>query len=241
MTREFLQSFDHRQIARLFDFIEDVQFWIKDASGRYQRVNRGFLLNYSLQQESEVVGKTDYDLSPRHLADQFRMDDEAVLEGKSIINRIELVGRFDKTANWSLTTKIRLLSEANAVIGTAGISRALPEAMAMEFPFKEIGRVIGLIQREVHRDISNAELAAEAHLSLSAFERRFRRYFQTSPQQYIKRVRITKACHALIYTDKCFIEIALESGFCDQSYFTKEFRRAVKLTPGQYRQQHQSI
>ncbi len=77
------------QLATLFDCVEDVLVWIKDREGRYCWVNRAFLINYAMDRlRSErpadtegVLGKTDYDLSPTFLADQFRLDDEQVLTG----------------------------------------------------------------------------------------------------------------------------------------------------------------
>src|SRR3954464_10057912 len=65
----------------LFDFLADVQFWIKDAAGRYVRVNRGLLMNYGFPDESAIVGRTDRDLFPPHLADQYQRDDRTVLAG----------------------------------------------------------------------------------------------------------------------------------------------------------------
>src|SRR5262245_15913819 len=75
------------QMAALFDCVDDVVVWIKDRVGRYCWVNRAFLINYSLDDRRDragpdlrdVIGKTDYDLSPAFLADQFRLDDEYVL------------------------------------------------------------------------------------------------------------------------------------------------------------------
>src|SRR4029079_16672448 len=84
-------------LAELFDCVEDVLVWVKDREGRYCWVNRAFFINDSLDDrrgrtgaDSRVIlGKTDYDLSPAYLADQFRMDDEYVLTGKRIVDRIE--------------------------------------------------------------------------------------------------------------------------------------------------------
>jgi len=36
-------------------------------------------------------------------------------------------------------------------------------------------------------------------------------------------------------SDASLAQIALESGFADQSQFTKSFKRATGLTPGEYR------
>ena len=122
------------QLAELFDCVEDVLVWVKDREGRYRWVNRAFLINYALDRRHErakrqlcktFLGKTDYDLSPAFLADQFRLDDEYVLTGKRIVNRIELVGQPDGLTVWNVTNKIPLVDADGAVIGTAGITRRL--------------------------------------------------------------------------------------------------------------------
>ena len=83
--------------AELLDFLPDVLAWVKDRQGRYLWVNRAFLIQYSLDHPGgqefvaveDIQGKTDYDLSPAFLADQFRHDDEQVLAGHRIVNRLE--------------------------------------------------------------------------------------------------------------------------------------------------------
>lgn len=89
------------QIEELFDHLDDVVAWTKDVAGRYTWVNRAFRLNYDLDHRhdhnagAEPVGKTDYDFSPTFLADQYRLDDEQVLAGHRLVNRIELVEQPD--------------------------------------------------------------------------------------------------------------------------------------------------
>ena len=67
-------------LASLFDCVEDVLVWVKDPDGRYRWVNRAFLINFAMDDRNgsgpaavpqDVIGKTDYDLSPAFLADQF--------------------------------------------------------------------------------------------------------------------------------------------------------------------------
>src|SRR4030095_9343626 len=86
--------------AELLDFLPDVLAWVKDRQGRYLWVNRAFLIQYSLDRPAErefctlesIRCKTDYDFSPAFLADQFRHDDEHVLAGHRVINRLERLG-----------------------------------------------------------------------------------------------------------------------------------------------------
>src|SRR5580698_9735372 len=99
------------QLAVLFDCVKDVLVWVKDRDGRYCWVNRAFLINFAMDNRhgsgaagpQDVIGKTDYDLSPAFLADQFRLDDEYVLAGNRIVDRIEQVGQPDGLTVWNLT------------------------------------------------------------------------------------------------------------------------------------------
>jgi AraC-like DNA-binding protein len=228
-------------VCRLFDFLSDVQFWIKDRDGRYCSVNRGFLLNYAVERADDVLGKTDYELSPKHLADQFRQDDEMVLRGQPVIHRLELVGRFDHTASWSATTKIPIHGPRSAIVGTAGITTPLSgETAEAQETSLAVGKAIAFVRQSYPRLVGNDELAAVSGLSVRAFERQFRRGFRLSPQQYIKRLRVRMACYDLVYTARALADIAAAHGFCDQSHFSREFRRQVGMTPRQYRRRFQA-
>jgi AraC-like DNA-binding protein len=76
------------------------------------------------------------------------------------------------------------------------------------------------------------------HLSVSQFDRKFKRLFQMTPQQYILRVRINAAAQTLATEAISVAEIAQQAGFYDQSYFTKQFRKQMGLTPSAYRRQY---
>ncbi len=51
----------------------------------------------------------------------------------------------------------------------------------------------------------------------------------------LRETRVERACEMLIETDLTVAAIALDSGFCDQSYFTHVFQKIKKTTPKQYR------
>jgi hypothetical protein len=129
-----------RALCNLPDFAEDLQFWIKDRAVRYCWMNRGCLLDYGMERMEQALGKSDYDLSPAHIADRFRSDDERVLRGHSVVNRVELFGRFDHTACWCLTNKVPLRDSAGRIAGTAGITSALKhEAAEQAWPTLGMG------------------------------------------------------------------------------------------------------
>ena len=224
-------------LVELFDCVEEVQFWVKDRAGRYRAMNRACLLNYSLASFAEVSGRTDFDLSPAHIATQFRLDDERVLGGESIVNRVELVGRFDHTAVWCVTNKVPLRQPGGRIIGTAGVARPLPVgAPLLASGDAALARAVSLMRERLDQPLDNATLASEAGFSVRSFERRFQETFHLAPHQYLRRLRVRLACHALVYSDQALSEIATAHGFSDQSHFGREFRRETRMTPREYRE-----
>jgi AraC-like DNA-binding protein len=235
------------QLAELFDCVEDVLVWVKDRDGRYCWVNRAFLLNYAADgrrpspmppDTRDIAGKTDYDLSPAFLADQYRLDDEHVLGGRRIVDRIEMVGQPDGLTVWNVTNKIPLVDDDGAVIGTAGITRRLDTTGPTAAQGSEFGAVLSYMRDHYHTPITNRQLARLAHMSVRAFERKFRGSFHLTPQKYLRKLQMRMASRALVYTGQSLAEVALGCGFSDQSHFTREFRRNFGRTPREYREHY---
>jgi AraC-like DNA-binding protein len=234
------------QMAELFDAVDDVVVWIKDRGGCYCWVNRTFLINYSLDDRRDrtnldsrdVLGKSDYDLSPAFLADQFRLDDEYVLAGNRIVNRIELVNQPDGLAMWSVTNKIPLVDDNGLVIGTAGTTRRLAAPGQAIVPGSEFGPVLAYMRDQYHTPITNRQLARRAHMSVRAFERKFLSNFHLTPQKYLRKLQLRMASRALIYTSQALADVATGCGFSDQSHFTRAFRRHFGRTPREYREHY---
>ena len=76
-----------------------------------------------------------------------------------------------------------------------------------------------------------SELAASQGMSVSKFERQFKRLFFMTPAAYRQSLRLRRARHDLITTRKPVGQIAIEQGFYDQSHFTKRFRAAFGCSP----------
>ncbi len=232
--------------AQLLDFLPDVLAWVKDRQGRYLWVNRAFLIQYSLDHPGgnvsvavdSILGKTDYDLSPAFLADQFRHDDEHVLAGHRIINRLERLGESRGTTVWHTTDKIPVVDAKGAIIGTAGITRAAGPTSSLEAPRPGFGPALAHMRAHFHHEITNRQLASLSNMSLRAFERQFRAAFHLTPQKFLRKLRLRIATRALMHTNESLSEIALTCGFADQSHFSREFRRQFGRTPRKYREHY---
>jgi transcriptional regulator GlxA family with amidase domain len=56
-----------------------------------------------------------------------------------------------------------------------------------------------------------------------------------SPIDHLLHVRVQKTAELLRHTTRTITDIALECGFSDGNYFTRQFRQIMNQTPGQYR------
>ena len=225
-------------IAGLFDHLDRVQFWVKDRENRYVYANRTLLINYALDDVAQIVGKTDYDLSPAFLADQFWLDDEQVLKGHPVRNRIELVGGANVPPHWSVTNKVPLRDARGRMVGTAGTTCDLGFEKRGSGGPHDFDAVLERIRDAYSSPLSNSELARLCGLSVRAFERKFRLSFHVTPQSYLRKLRVRMACRALVFTEKALADVAMECGFADQSHFNHAFRRQMGRAPREYRQHY---
>ena len=124
-------------------------------------------------------------------------------------------------------------------IGIAGAMRDIREASALLEPFRELDDVVDHVVSRYAEPLDVRRLARMVGLSVSQFDRRFKRFLQMTPQEFILRVRVHAARRMLVTTDKSVADVALDTGFCDQSYFTKQFKRQTGMPPSHYRRVYQ--
>jgi len=89
--------------------------------------------------------------------------------------------------------------------------------------------------------LSIEKIANELNLSPSHFSKVFKTIFEQTFVEYLTNVRIEKACIFLGQTDMFIIDISLNVGFDNFSYFIKKFKKIKGMTPGAYRQSIQSL
>jgi AraC-like DNA-binding protein len=83
------------------------------------------------------------------------------------------------------------------------------------------------------RNVSLAQLSRIANLSAFHLLRTFRKQIGVSPHEYQLQLRIAEA-RRLLRVDHPIADIAAQTGFCDQSHFSRHFKRIVGMTPGEY-------
>jgi PAS domain S-box-containing protein len=101
-------------------------FFIKDAVGRYVRVNQTLADRCAGGDKVKLIGKRPAEVFPAALAVSYARQDEEVLKtGKPVVHQLELHIYPRSKAGWCLTTKHPLRDDKGRIIGVTGISRDL--------------------------------------------------------------------------------------------------------------------
>jgi transcriptional regulator GlxA family with amidase domain len=95
-----------------------------------------------------------------------------------------------------------------------------------------------LIEREASRDLTVEELARHVAMSRRNFIRRFKTATGNTPSEYIQRVRVESAKHALEASTDAVDAIAGRTGYEDAGSFRKVFKRFTGVTPSEYRRRY---
>jgi|GEM_PF-343186 len=95
--------------------------YAKDSEARKILANQADCRNSGVDNVEEILGKTDFDLFPRHIAEQFYQDDLTVLrDGKSIVDREETLGTDNGDERWLRTSKIPMKDSSGKIVGLVG-------------------------------------------------------------------------------------------------------------------------
>lgn len=225
----------------LFDHLPGFLFFIKDTNLRFVSCNQRLAEKINASSPADILGKTDHDLFPTAQADTYAKDDRQILDtGNPLHNKVELVPRGKGFVDWSTTTKIPLRNPAGEIVAIAGTTRPFATGLAAIEIDSQLGDSLSHMRQNFAHSLPIAELAKLAHLSISAFERKFKKHLHMTPRQYIRHLRVHDACYQLSHKNTPLAEISNSCGFTDQSHFSREFSRIMNETPLHYRKRHRA-
>ncbi len=226
---------------QLFEHLPGISFFAKNRNFEIVCANSSFLERVGVRSESEVIGKTDYELFPKSLAEHFREDDDWVLtHGKPKLHIVELFVNPDGLPGWYLTNKLPVRDKQGNILGLMGTAQNYQYDRKFIQPYLQIEPAIHYIREHFRDSISIKDVASMAKMSIRQLERRFNETLKMSPREFITKLRIKTACELLTRGEEPILNIAVSLGFYDQSSFTLQFRQHMGVTPLQYRKEHQS-
>ncbi len=98
-----------------------------------------------------------------------------------------------------------------------------------------LARVLEWTRSEHPRKLSVSEMARQVHLHPVYLSRAFRDHVGRTVSRCLLEARLRHAMTRLADPEVSLAEVALDSGFSDQSHFTRVFKRETGMTPGVYR------
>lgn len=111
----------------------------------------------------------------------------------------------------------------------------IPDLQFGGLPAHKLRRVTEFIEENLARDLTLTEIAEAIELSQYHFARAFKQTTGQTPIQYLMQRRVEAAKQLLWESELPIAEIALRTGFKNQSHFTTLFRKSTALTPRGYR------
>ena len=156
--KERLQK-EHNLLQTLMDNIPD-SIYFKDDKNRFVMVNRA-KAEHSGTTPDNMVGKTDFDFSPKEQAKKSFADDTYVMKsGRSIIDKVEKIIHSNGKEYWVSVTKVPWRNNKGKIIGTMGISRDITRRKGEQEEIENLGRLYRLIGRSINRSKTIKELSS---------------------------------------------------------------------------------
>jgi AraC family transcriptional regulator len=136
------------------------------------------------------------------------------------------------------TASLMLAAHLLRTYGDSGSCKSF-ESTAHRLDHARLRRVLDHISVRLADEITVAELARVSGLSTFHFARMFTLVVGISPNRYVSRLRLEQAMADVAAGKLSLAQIAFKSGFSSQASFTRAFRRATGITPGEYRSDRQ--
>jgi len=125
--------------------------WLKDKDSRFLAVNQAHARSYGVQSPDDLVGKSDFDLSPPDLARRYRDDDLKIMENRQR-EVIEEQHEGPQGRHWLETFKAPVIDEDGELLGTVGFARDITKQKAVEAELQMSARVFESQQAMVVTD-----------------------------------------------------------------------------------------
>ena len=107
--------------------------------------------------------------------------------------------------------------------------------LATRQPQRWLTRAVEFLRESFTEHLTITQVASVAGVHPVYLAREFRRFHGCTIGEYIRRLRVERACRQLSSADESLATIAASAGFSDQSHFSRTFKRLMGMTPAQYR------
>jgi AraC-like DNA-binding protein len=190
---------------------------------------------YGVDSEEPLLGRSDRDFHPPYLAEGYIAEDQRVMKEGPVLNQTWLVPFLNGPMQWFVSSKMPLAGPRRECVGICGVMYPIATPKEQLNRFQRLAPAIRYLEQHFREQVQLAELANVCELSATHIHRLFQRLLRMSPSEYLLALRLQEARRLLTSTELSLSAIALNTGFFDQSHFTKRFRKMTGMTPTQFR------
>lgn len=148
------------------DFIKNILdnspsvIYAKDTQGKYITVNKRYEQLFKITNE-KIVGKTDYNIFPKEMADAFKENDQKVIKNNKVL-MLEEQAPHDDGVHTYISVKFPLHSKEGGLIGVGGISTDITDRKKTETKLMDKVRELEKINSVMmNRELKMAQLKQE--------------------------------------------------------------------------------
>ena len=137
-----------------------------------------------------------------------------------------------REAGWELLIKAHLLTALGLMMPYC-VKDSDELALRSEHAEK-IKVALDFMDKNYGEEIAIADVASACYFSQYHFMRFFKKYMGVSCGEYLKNLRLEKAAQAFARGNTVILDVAMDSGFRNLSYFYREFQKKYGYTPKQF-------
>ncbi|HEV8370176.1 MAG TPA: AraC family transcriptional regulator [Pyrinomonadaceae bacterium] len=118
------------------------------------------------------------------------------------------------------------------LVGESSRARARVE---VNHPPRWLEQAKDLLHERFAEPLKLADIAQSVSVHPVHLAQVFHKSYRCTIGDYVRRLRVERACHDLANSESPLAYIALAAGFCDQSHFNRTFKRLIGIAPSEYR------
>ncbi len=121
------------------------------------------------------------------------------------------------------------------------VSKLIDQMSEQNISFKDrqsrkvVWDVVSFISNNFNMDLTNEMIAKESGVSLRTLTEFFVKNINMTPMQYLTSYRIAIACERFQKTEMSVKEVAVWTGYEDEKYFSRIFRKEKGMSPQEYK------
>lgn len=115
------------------------------------------------------------------------------------------------------------------------------DVQGVPLPDFYIQQAVNYMERHYQRELTVEEIAEVCQLNRSYFSKLFRDKIGCPPQEFLIRLRLSKAAELMRSTEHSIGDISAACGYPNQLHFSRAFKQRYGLSPREWRQNNQSL